>query len=135
MARFPPRVTQQILVMAESRNDVVRRALGVSDMVDYHLELSCLKLRTGEWYWGVNHPKLVICGDAGLEIREASTLGLGVWVTEPTVINVFAACGYMVDEIKPQMARMVAGYPLAQKRVVRVLRIPRRFALEHVLVL
>jgi len=131
MARVPHRVAQQILVMAESRGDVVRRELGVSDMVDYYVEI---EVHPGAG-WSVPSMKLVFCGDTGFEIKDTSTIGLGRgrWVSKSRVLNVFAAFGYMADEIKQQVPDRLSHAMEPSKHVVHATRIPRVFALEHVL--
>eukprot|EP00928_Gymnodinium_smaydae_P072940 TRINITY_DN56215_c0_g1_i1.p1 TRINITY_DN56215_c0_g1~~TRINITY_DN56215_c0_g1_i1.p1 ORF type:complete len:161 (+),score=14.63 TRINITY_DN56215_c0_g1_i1:74-484(+) len=132
MARVPPLVAHQILVMAEDRANVIRRELGVPGLVDYNVQIEWANLEQPR-FLRVMNKNLVVCGQKGLEIRPVAALGLGCPVLEHQLLNVFAACGYDTNVVQRHIHSMTDWDDERDKvRLMRVLKVPAKFALENV---
>eukprot|EP00929_Paragymnodinium_shiwhaense_P030363 TRINITY_DN17228_c0_g3_i1.p1 TRINITY_DN17228_c0_g3~~TRINITY_DN17228_c0_g3_i1.p1 ORF type:complete len:133 (+),score=19.30 TRINITY_DN17228_c0_g3_i1:37-435(+) len=127
MAQAPAPVVHQILSMADNRENVVRRELGVSDCMDYYIEIEKEQSYFHKHVYRVRQNNLLMVGTTGLEFKNSDDLDLGDDVTGVMLLNICSALGYNVRELEERMRSMQAG----ETARVAVFKLPRSFALKN----
>mmetsp|Transcript_125952 Transcript_125952/g.350913 ORF Transcript_125952/g.350913 Transcript_125952/m.350913 type:complete len:132 (+) Transcript_125952:90-485(+) len=123
-----PALAKSVVAMADSRREAIYRELGLPDMVEYLVEVTCDRDDEG---W-VRNEKIFIISETGFDVMTPRELGLqGLNTAMRKVSNILRTIGYQPC-VAPHW-RESGGLPKKGDRgsVWFKLKVPRSVALQH----